>query len=358
MSLVENEIILSLLLNWQPSAKLEKIEEIAPDASDRCYFRLYLRGASVETAVLMVYKSFSAGEVVNEGQMRVDQQFIELAGYFLENGLRVPQVFSCDYKNSIFLLEDFGKTQLISILQGESNSDLAKKNAYLGAIDQLVLLQGVAPTGCRVCHGRTFSSELVLREVSEYSDYVLQPQAGALWGECEEIFSNASGQIALDFSEQPFVLSHRDYHSWNLLVDKTAQVGVIDFQDCLMAPVLYDLVALLNDRDTDRELGQELYKELFSEFVKRVAYPGDALRDYSLVLLQRDLKVAGRFSKFVRERGMNRYNKWVQGTEERIGRTLVFLSQSSSVYRELLECFTEVSDNIKQGVKRGALFNG
>jgi len=37
-------------------------------------------------------------------------------------------------------------------------------------------------------------------------------------------------------------LNHRDYHSWNLMIQDEA-VRVIDFQDALMAPPQYDLAS-------------------------------------------------------------------------------------------------------------------
>ena len=55
---------------------------------------------------------------------------------------------------------------------------------------------------------------------------------------------------------------HRDYHAWNLQVDPRGRVRVIDFQDALLGPALYDLASLCTDRDSDRFVDPELEASL------------------------------------------------------------------------------------------------
>ena len=91
------------------------------------------------------------------------------------------------------------------------------------------------------------------------------------------------------------VLSHRDYHSWNILWRDDAPV-IIDFQDALLAPAEYDLASLLTDRITPRARrprdGGAPARLLLD--AARPARPMRDRRRYALVALHRALKVIGR----------------------------------------------------------------
>ena len=58
---------------------------------------------------------------------------------------------------------------------------------------------------------------------------------------------NSAKALCLDaMLTQPQVCVHRDYHCRNLLFDDK-QLGIVDFQDALMGPGLYDIASLLRD---------------------------------------------------------------------------------------------------------------
>ncbi len=82
-----------------------------------------------------------------------------------------------------------------------------------------------------------------------------------------------------------WVLSHRDYHFRNILV-QNRKIYIIDFQDTCLAPEFYDNVSLLFDNYLD--LGR-----MTSEVEPAADFP--ALR---WVALQRNLKALGTFSWF------------------------------------------------------------
>jgi aminoglycoside/choline kinase family phosphotransferase len=98
---------------------------------------------------------------------------------------------------------------------------------------------------------------------------------------------------------QPTVLTHRDYHSRNLMVDG-GRLGVIDFQDALMGPAGYDLASLL--RDAYIALDESLIDELIAEYLDRMEQAGAGRGDrsafrrlFDFISIQRNLKAAGRF---------------------------------------------------------------
>ena len=159
-------------------------------------------------------------------------------------------------------------------------------------------------------------------------------------------------RLAAEVDGFPRVLEHRDFHSWNLLVDAQDRVRVIDFQDALLATRCYDIVGLLNDRDTDSALGEERYLRLLHFFYEQLERPSWFQYEYDRVLLQRDLKVAGRFAKLSSVRGLKQYERWIPGTLKRIGRTLNRLGTGAAAdesYTGLLQILSLYLPEVRTG---------
>src|SRR5262249_21745847 len=97
----------------------------------------------------------------------------------------------------------------------------------------------------------------------------------------------------------PYGLTHRDFQSRNLMLFQY-RFHLIDFQDALMGPPQYDLVALL--RDSYVVLPDATVDQLIEDYLrgrKKVGLPEldrDAFKkQFQWVALQRKLKDAGRF---------------------------------------------------------------
>jgi len=58
-------------------------------------------------------------------------------------------------------------------------------------------------------------------------------------------FEASFAALTAELADAPLVLSHRDYHGWNILL-RGDDPFIIDFQDALLAPPEYDLASLLN----------------------------------------------------------------------------------------------------------------
>src|SRR5262249_52553463 len=93
----------------------------------------------------------------------------------------------------------------------------------------------------------------------------------------------------------PYGFVHRDYQSRNLMVQPGPTLRILDFQDALLGPQVYDLVALL--RDSYVELPAALVDEMLDEYAIRARLADRAqLRHlFDLQTVQRKLKDAGRF---------------------------------------------------------------
>jgi aminoglycoside/choline kinase family phosphotransferase len=106
--------------------------------------------------------------------------------------------------------------------------------------------------------------------------------------------------IAAALDAEPKGFTHRDYQSRNLMVLPSGEQAVIDFQDALLGPRQYDLVALL--RDSYVELPPDLVDRMIRRYLEKLALAGGPRLAYApfravfdLLTVQRKLKDAGRF---------------------------------------------------------------
>ena len=323
MDMTVESTLEKITATWHPDARISAVEPITPDASLRRYYRLQLQGAGVRTAVAMVFDSLASPESsANAAAVRSDEAYLGLSRFLAAHGVAVPRVFAASEEPPVILLEDVGNTLLSDVLLGDVMSSGRERleELYKQAIAELLKLQQIEKVPDFFAFQRSFTAAPYYREMLEFRDYTLLP-AGAAKEQvaaAERFFS----ALAERLEKLPLVLVHRDYHSWNLLIDAGGRVRVIDFQDALLGTRCYDVVGLLNDRDTDQALGDELYRKLLCFFYQGSGSPAWFAAEYDLVLLQRDLKVAGRFGKLSVERGLRQYEKWIPGTLRRIGRTL------------------------------------
>jgi hypothetical protein len=162
--------------------------------------------------------------------------FISIAEVLEKQGVNVPHIYASDIEQGFLLLTDFGQTALLSSL---NNSNV--EQYYHQAIDELVELQLTAaePTLFPL-----YDVEKLNQEMQLFPDWFLSRHLGLDIPDC---LPNIFEQLANNAQIQPQVLVHRDYHSRNLMVTPTQQLGVIDFQDAVIGPITYDLVSLLRD---------------------------------------------------------------------------------------------------------------
>ena len=102
---------------------------------------------------------------------------------------------------------------------------------------------------------------------------------------------------------QPTCCIHRDFHCRNILYDR-AQIGIVDFQDALAGPALYDLASLLRDcyyTFSEREVDQWL-----EHYLSTSTPTTDALNQFEYAhirkmldytAIQRQLKAIGIFAR-------------------------------------------------------------
>ncbi len=91
----------------------------------------------------------------------------------------------------------------------------------------------------------------------------------------------------------------------------------IDFQDALIGPRVYDLVALLGD--SYQSFDADFVSARVHEFADAIGAPVDQIRyEFDVVTVQRKLKDAGRFVFIDREKGNSGFLPYVEPTIDKV----------------------------------------
>lgn len=349
MSSSPESLIHSLLALLTPSISLDAVEsitQITPDASARRYYRISLKPPypqNKKSIVAMIFDSVACPEVGGNVVIASDESYVELTHFLASSKIPVPELLLDARDKHCLLLEDVGEMPLGTLLKSDPENP-AIVSLYKQAIEFILKLQQIPTQKDFFPFKRAFTREVYLKEMSEFTDYLLPRYTTDK--STIELTHTLFHTVADALSVAPKVLTHRDYHSWNLHVESGSKIRIIDFQDSLLGTAAYDLASLLNDRDTDSLLGDSRYKELYNYFAAKSGVSEEFHTLYLTTLLQRDLKVAGRFAKLTYSLNRPEYAQWIPGTLKRIGKSLAALganSKYSAVLNALSAAITEIS---------------
>jgi N-acetylmuramate 1-kinase len=269
-----------------------EVTPLTPDASTRFYFRVpWKRG----TAVAAVYPE-AFDETV--------QPYLDVTRLFVECELPVPEVYDVDGSLGIIIQEDLGDNQLCKVL--ESVPDDESEGFLEQAIAIIARIQGATAKAFErdsICSRLAFDEPKLAWELNFFFEHYF----GSLRhetlsrGQTAELKAELN-DIAAELSARPRVLCHRDFHSFNLIVDKQNRMRVIDHQDARMGPASYDLVSLLLDRVIELPSLAEIRDRRLLLLTERGRLglepcdPDEFAREFRLMTVQRCLKACGTFS--------------------------------------------------------------
>ena len=297
-------------------------ENLTSDASQRTYRRYHRAQGRIQdhkTAILMDYPP-KFGSV---------KQFVTMAKRLAAAGVAVPDILAESVDAGYLLLEDFGDVTLSRALMNDPASEAAY---YTRAIAILIHLQQHHATaliadlpryGDSVQGGFTYYQ----RELSLFTEWyvpaamagsgtpimpgsdqphsVLTPSAlthefvGMIWQKFLRILGNLPPQLVL-----------RDYHVDNLMVlfgqTGIKSLGLLDFQDALSGPAVYDVASLL--RDARRDVNPSIVTKCARQYCDAMNYPPEQFaRDFALLALQRNFKILGIFVRLAWRDGKFHY---------------------------------------------------
>jgi aminoglycoside/choline kinase family phosphotransferase len=272
------------------------VTRLAGHASMRSYWRV---GAFPASHVVMVMPPGAGPEEVTKGGRPAVDPFVDVQRYLAGLGVRVPAILGFEEDQGLMVLEDLGDQMLETrLLAGDDGRAL-----YEGAVDQLARLRAAAeatPHGC-IAFSRAFDEDLYRWELHHFREWLLEAWKGATLAPAERAeLDRELDRIAAALAAEPRGFTHRDYQSRNLMVLASGEQVVIDFQDALLGPRQYDLVALL--RDSYVELEAPFVEAMLRRYLARLEAAGGPRLDYGpfrevfdLLTVQRKLKDAGRF---------------------------------------------------------------
>ena len=254
-----------------------KMAIASSDASFRKYYRLTKED-----------KSF----IVMDSSLELDSlsPFIEISARLYKASVKAPQILEKNRQEGYLILEDFGNTLLLDVLN-ENNF----RKLYTDSINAILKMQDANPDGLPLYDKKFLHFEMDLMKEwyleKKLSLKLSEQESGML----ETTLQNIS-RIVLQQPQNLFV--HRDFHSRNIMLTDKQEIGVIDYQDAMSGALTYDLVSLLKDCYISFERSEiEKLVLLFRD--KKGIQIEDALflKWFDFMGLQRHIKVLGVFSR-------------------------------------------------------------
>jgi aminoglycoside/choline kinase family phosphotransferase len=300
-----------------------EFQEIVGGASVRRFLRVRTRDGGSVVAMFVPIQSHEFEKKAREGRR---WPFLEVRDLLAAHGVRVPRLIAEACDERLILVEDLGET----LAQHLAHSPADREPLYRMAVRDLSRARRALADlpADSVVRERAFDRELLAWELEHFRAWALEAREIALDPPDRAVFDAAAAHLTGAISALPRGFVHRDYQSRNLMVvkesDGSTSLGWIDFQDALLGPRVYDLVALLGDS----------YQSFEPEFVAaRLADFADGLglgpserasleREFAMVMVQRKLKDAGRFVYLDRELKNPNFLRFVEPTIAKAQRAL------------------------------------
>lgn len=285
------------------NSKLLELKKLHGDASYRTYYRASLAdGKSFIVMQMPEGKSSVSEEVTNFKGTHGELPFMNIARYLKGHHIPVPDVYHYDESRHLMILEDLGDGLMAGLVA--DGSDSVKVEWYRKAIDLLVKLQTATknddPSKC-VALQRSFDTTLLNWEFDHFLEYGMRARGINITASDEEGFASQTSSISDKIRALPYGFTHRDFQSRNLIIHD-GTLYLIDFQDALTGPSVYDLVALM--RDSYVKLSDTILEKMIAHYTGLVGRDMSEVRvEFDLVTVQRKLKDAGRFVYIDRVKG-------------------------------------------------------
>ena len=298
------------------------VSEMPGGASTRRYFRVALPG---KTAVAMFVPEGGKPEEIAKETAHHRWPFLEVRDLLHASGVDVPALYAEDQDNGWLLLEDLGDDTLANYL---AKNEPARERLYRRAVTDLARAQKrleKLPTDSIVAT-RAFDADLLRWEIDHFREWGLEARGHHLSAEDRRTFDEVAGRLANRIASWPRGFVHRDYQSRNLMVRPEESLCWIDFQDALLGPRVYDLVALLNDsyQTFDRAFVEGRLNEYAAAM--GIENRGEIVEQFDYVTVQRKLKDAGRFVFIERTKGNDSFLRFVTPTIRKVSEALGRLS--------------------------------
>jgi hypothetical protein len=298
-----------------PTARAIGVHALRGDASSRAYSRVTIergRAGAVPESLVVMHLSDAAVAISSE-ELGVfgkggpaELPFVNVQRYLARLSDAVPTIYARSADGKMLVLEDVGDLTLWDTARASNDGGRA---LFRRALEWTATLQSEArDDGACYAFRQSFDTRLFAWEFDHFVEYGLSGLASTDEAQVRRELSAAAEKLGA----LPRVLCHRDYHAWNIHVQNGTRLRVIDFQDALLGPRLYDAASLLTDRMTPELIHPTLERELVLGLADRLGRDlwldeATLLAEYRLIALQRALKVVGRFNYLAEVKGKPGY---------------------------------------------------
>ena len=245
-------------------------------------------------------------------------EFVRLSKFLLQHGIRVPQVFSADLDNGILIIEDLGDNTVHSLLSPQNECELYQKSAEA--------IVGIAAIEQRPPKVNDFSVQDLLQDIRLFSEWYLPMTIGHPLSENQKSqFLDIIRQLSGMAFKLPCRLMLWDYHVDNIMLPPDSKdCAIIDFQDAMWGPMLYDLVSLLAaDRRTASPQTIDTVKNAFYNQLHNISR-SDFEDSFAFLSAFRHLRVLGRFTTLSMVKNKSKYLHYIPQCWNMLEKTLEY----------------------------------
>ncbi len=339
------------------------------DASTRSYYRVTSPTSAPASLIVMRLPADALkSDELSGAPASTELPFLNVQRHLRARSVAVPEVLVSDLARGVVLLEDLGDETFEARLASSKRADWL--GLYRQAIDVMVAMHRDAAQSSPDCiaYGRSFDRTLLRWELEHFREWGLDALGLALAPADQQTFARACDALVEEILALPQGFVHRDFQSRNLMwaPRHRPQAGrdagparerglvVIDFQDALLGPAVYDLVALLCDSYVD--LTEDEQRALVAYAAGQRGEPAEQLeRAFWLVAVQRKLKDAGRFVFIDQVRGNPGFLPWYSPSLRYVGRALARLPQFAALHDLLARTLSGFPDQVaRPGPRTGS----
>lgn len=258
---------------------------LAGDASSRRYIRLC---SGPKRAILMIDPQDDT------------PRFATIATHLSSLGFSAPDIF--DRSDGLMLLEDFGDAQFARVIADAPDMEIP---LYEAATDVLCHLETAPlPEGLRT------ATPQVLGQMIEPAFTHYLPALGITPDQSADKITMRLTDLLERHLPQETVLVLRDFHAENMiwLPERSGvqRVGLLDFQDALIGPPIYDLVSML--QDARRDVTTDCQMVTIRHYLGATGRSADTvLPVFHLLGIQRNLRILGVFARLAKQAGKSGY---------------------------------------------------
>lgn len=294
-------------------------------ASTRSYFRVTL--GQGRTVVAMFAPEGGRSAEIHRHHVDGRWPFLEVRDLLAARGIDVPKILAEDTENGWVLVEDLGDETLANWLLKHPHD---REALYTKAVTDLARAQRelVSLPEDHVVASRTFDADLLRWELEHFREWALDARDKSLSASDLEAWNGIADRLSKRIAALPSGFVHRDYQSRNLMVvpGEDLRLVWIDFQDAVLGPRVYDLVALFTD--SVQEFDRAFVEARLRDYALAAGCTDDLAAEFDLVTVLRKFKDAGRFVFVDRQKGNARFLEFVTPTIKKAVAAMTRLASS------------------------------